>query len=168
MSNAGTLNVTTPNDTQIVITREFNAPRRLVWEAHTKPEFLRRWLFGPPGWEMTQCDEDLRVGGKFRWAWSGPGDTGMSMHGVYREVTPPTEGGGGGRIVRTEVFESGCGPIGAEQLAMVEFIEKGGRTLLKITVTYPTKEARDGMLASGMDQGMAAGYARLDELLAGM
>jgi len=64
-----TLTVTTPSDLEIVITRNFDAPRSLVWEAMSKPEFLKRWLFGPPGWTMTTCDDDLRVGGKFHWAW---------------------------------------------------------------------------------------------------
>ena len=70
MRNA--LKVTTPTDREIVITREFNAPRELVWDAMSRPELLRRWLLGPPGWEMTVCEEDARVGGTFRWAWSGP------------------------------------------------------------------------------------------------
>ena len=86
MRNA--LKVTTPTDREIVITREFDAPRELVWDAMSRPELLRRWLLGPPGWEMTVCEEDARVGGTFRWAWSGPDGAAMAMHGVYREVVP--------------------------------------------------------------------------------
>ena len=79
------LKITTPTDRNIVITRVFDAPRRLVWEAMSKPELLRRWLFGPPGWEMTVCDDDQRVGGSFRWAWRGPNGEGLSMFGVSIE-----------------------------------------------------------------------------------
>lgn len=158
MKNA--LKVTTPTDREIVITRSFNAPRRQVWDAMTKPELLKRWLFGPPGWEMTVCDEDTRVGGKFRWAWRGPNGEEMSMHGVYREVVPPE------RVVRTETFEFGCAPQAGEQVGTLVLTEHGGRTDLTLTLVYPSKEARDGAVASGMEQGMAAGYDRLDEMLA--
>ena len=92
------LNVTTPSDLEILITREFNAPRDLVWEAMSKPELIKQWLFGPPGWTMTVCEDDLHVGGEFRWAWSGPDGTEMAMHGTYRKS--PTW-----RIVRTEAFD---------------------------------------------------------------
>lgn len=155
------LKVTTPTDREIVITREFNAPRELVWDTMSKPELIKRWVFGPPGWEMTACEEDPRVGGTFRWAWRGPDGAAMSMSGVYREVVPPE------RCVRTERFDFGCVPEGAEQLATLVLTEQGERTLLTITLLYPSKEARDGAVASGMEQGMAAGYDRLDEILAG-
>jgi uncharacterized protein YndB with AHSA1/START domain len=155
------LKVTTPSDREIVITRAFDAPRELVWDTMSKPELLRRWLLGPPGWEMTVCEEDARVGGKFRWAWKGPDGVGMSMHGEYREIVPPE------RAVRTETFDTGCAPQGGEQLTTLALTEQGGKTLLTLTVLYPSKEARDGAVASGMEQGMAAGYDRLDEILAG-
>jgi uncharacterized protein YndB with AHSA1/START domain len=156
-----TLNVTTPTDREVVITRAFDAPRELVWDAMSKPELLKRWLFGPPGWEMTVCEEDPRVGGKFRWAWKGPGGAAMSMHGVYREVVPPE------RAVRTETFDAGCAPQGGEQLSTLVLTEQGGKTLLTLTVQFPSKEARDAAVASGMEHGMAAGYDRLDGILAG-
>jgi len=158
MRNA--LKVTTPTDREIVITREFDAPRELVWDSMSRPELLKRWLLGPPGWEMTVCEEDARPGGMFRWAWSGPDGAIMSMSGVYREVVPPE------RCVRTEVFDTGCVPGGGEQLATLVLTEMGERTLLTITLLYDSKEARDGAAASGMEQGMAAGYERLDEILA--
>jgi uncharacterized protein YndB with AHSA1/START domain len=154
------LRITTPSDLDIVITREFAAPRRLVWDALTKPALLRRWLFGPPGWEMTTCDEDLRVGGSFRWAWRGPNGEGLAMEGVYREIVP-TE-----RVVRTERFDVGCPSQMGEQVATLVLSDRQpGKTVLTITVRYPSKAARDGALASGMEKGMAAGYDRLDELL---
>lgn len=154
------LNVTTAGETDVVITRRFDAPRELVWDTMSNPALLKRWLFGPPGWEMTECAEDARVGGKFRWVWSGPGGAGMSMSGEYREVTPPE------RVVRTETFEMGCGPQMGTQLSTLVLTDEGETTLLTLTVRYPSKEARDGALASGMEHGMAAGYDRLDGILA--
>lgn len=154
-----TLKLTTPTDREIVVTREFNAPRELVWDTMSKPELLKRWLFGPPGWEMTVCEEDQRVGGTFRWAWSGPGGAAMSMSGVYKEIVPPE------RVVRTETFDTGCAPQGGEQFVTLVLTEHGEKTKLTITILYPSKEARDGAAASGMEHGMAAGYDRLDEIL---
>lgn len=153
------ITVTTPNDLEIVVTRSFDAPRALVWESMSKPELLKRWLFGPPGWTMTTCEDDLRVGGKFRWAWRGPNGEEMSMHGVYKEVAPPA------RVVRNEIFEMGGAPPMGEQLATLELAERGAKTMLTITLRYKTKAERDGAKASGMEHGMAAGYDRLDELL---
>lgn len=156
-----TLSITTPSDREILITRQLDAPRRLVWMALTKPEFIRRWLFCPPGWSMTVCEEDVRVGGQYRWEWAGPdGQTAMKMRGEYREVAPPE------RSVRTETFEFGCVPQAGEQLATMVLTENDAKTLVTITVVYPSKEARDGAIASGMERGMAAGYDRLEELLA--
>jgi uncharacterized protein YndB with AHSA1/START domain len=159
MPMRNTLNVTTPTDREIVITRAFNAPRSLVWEAMSKPELLKRWVSGPPGWEMTVCEEDARVGGTFRWAWTGPEGASMSMSGVYREVLPPE------RSVRTERFDVGCVPGGGEQLATLVLNEQGDATHLTITLLYASNDARNGAVASGMEQGMAASYDRLDDLL---
>jgi len=156
---ANTLNITTPTDLEILITRSFNAPRDLVWEAMSKPELIKQWLLGPPGWTMTVCDDDLRVGGKFKWAWRGPDGMEMAMHGVYREVIPPE------RIVRTEIFDFGCDAQAGEQLATMVLTEANDNTKLRLTVLYPSKEARDGALASGMEKGVGAGYDRLEEML---
>lgn len=169
MKSAGALTVTTPSDREILITRTLDAPRHLVWNALTKPEFLRRWLLGPPGWEMTVCDEDLREGGGFRYQWRNLDGSEMAMSGVYREVVPPQPGGAGGKVTRTETFEFGCTPQAGEQLssmALTEHPRDKARTIMTITVLFPTKEARDGMIASGMEHGMEASYAKLDELLA--
>ena len=140
--------------------RVFDAPRTLVFDAMSKPEFLKRWLLGPPGWEMTTCEEDQRVGSAFHWAWRGPSGEALSMRGVYREIVPPE------RVVRTESFDVGCAPQMGEQIATLVLTEKNGKTTLTVTLLYPSKEARDGAIASGMEQGMEAGYARLDDLLA--
>jgi uncharacterized protein YndB with AHSA1/START domain len=155
------LNVTTPTDLEIVMTRTFNAPRDLVWEAMSKPELIKQWLFGPPGWTMTVCEDDLRVGGEFRWGWNGPGGVEMAMHGTYKEVTPPE------RIVRTEAFDFGCDAQGGEQLSTLVLSEDNHKTGLTLTVHYTSKEARDGALASGMEHGVSAGYNRLEEMLVG-
>ena len=155
------LKVTTPSDREILITREFNAPRAKVWEALNRPDLLRKWLLGPPGWEMTECENDLKVGGTFRHAWKGPGGVALAMHGVYREISPPE------RVVRTETFDTGCPTQMGEQVGTLVLREENGRTYMTLTLVYPSKEARDGAVASGMEHGMEAGYQRLDEILAG-
>ncbi len=169
MMNALKLAVTTPSDIEIVMTRQFRAPRRYVWDAMTKPEWLRRWMFSPEGWTMTECTMDVRVGGKYRWAWSGPdGKELLVIWGEHREVTPPH------RIVHTERMEmgGGCGGGGGdanptwELLATLELTEQGDMTLLTMTLKFPSKEARDGALATGMEQGVGVGYQKLDGLLA--
>src|SRR4029077_5042241 len=125
-----TLKVTTAGDREIVITRHFDAPRTLVWETMSKPELLRRWLFGPPGWEMTTCEDEQRVGGTFRWEWKGPDGAAMTMKGVYREIVPPE------RCVRTETFEVGCLPQMGEQIATLVLTDRGEKTTLTLTVVY--------------------------------
>jgi uncharacterized protein YndB with AHSA1/START domain len=165
------LNVTTPNDLEIVMTRDFDAPRQLVWDAMTRPELVRRWMFTPPGWTWAVCEMDVRVGGKFRWAWNGPeGTIALTIWGEHREVNPPS------RIVHTERMEMGpatgdCGPAAAdtqawELLATLELTEEHGSTRLTMTLLFPSKAARDAAVASGMEHGMAAGYETLDAFLA--
>jgi uncharacterized protein YndB with AHSA1/START domain len=160
MTSPGTLKVTSPGDREIVMTRTFDAPRELVFEAMSKPELLQRWLLGPPGWSMVVCENDLKVGAPFLHVWRRDDGTEMSMRGVYREVVPPE------RIVRTESFAIGCDAQSGEQLATVVLTEEGGKTLLTLTVLYPSKESRDATIASGMERGVAASYDRLSELLA--
>jgi uncharacterized protein YndB with AHSA1/START domain len=111
VTNTGTLKVTTPTDREIVMTRVLDAPRSLVFDAMTRPELLKRWLLGPPGWSMVVCESDLKVGGVFRHVWRRTDGSEMAMHGVYREVVPPE------RIVRTESFEFGCAAQSGEQIA---------------------------------------------------
>lgn len=156
------LNVKAVGDCEILIERAFDAPRKLVWEAMTRPEYLKRWLFGPPGWEMTECIENLTVGGKFRYAWKHEDGREMAMSGTYREIIPHD------RIVRTESFEFGCVDQGGQQIGTMTLVEKAGKTQLTISVLYPNRESRDGMIASGMESGMAIGYERLDEILASL
>jgi uncharacterized protein YndB with AHSA1/START domain len=164
MTNASpnALKITMPTDREILITRTLNAPRALVFETMSKPEYLKRWLTGPPGWTMVECENDLRVGGTFLNVWTGADGAKMIMRGVYHEVDPPE------RVVRTESFEMGCAGQMGEQLATAVLTEQGGKTLLTLRVLYPSKEARDMTLASGMERGVTASYNNLEELLESM
>ena len=152
------LQIATPSDREVVITREFDAPRELVFDCHTKPDLVRLWLLGPPGWTMPTCEIDLRVGGRYRYVWRGPNGEEMGMGGVFREVARPE------RIASNERFDVDW--TGGETLAATQFAEHDGRTVTTVTVLYASKEAREGALATGMTDGMEAGYQRLDELLA--
>lgn len=155
----GTLEITTPSDREIVMTRTFNAPRELVFAALTKPELVRQWLLGPDGWSMPVCEIDLRVGGKYRYVWRRDSNgTTMASGGVFREIVPPE------RIVSTEQFEDPWYP--GECLGTVVLIEAGGRTTMSQTMLFATREARDGALKSGMESGVAVSYDRLERLLA--
>jgi uncharacterized protein YndB with AHSA1/START domain len=155
----GQLKLTTPSDREIAMTRVFEAPRRLVFDAHTKPDLVKRWLLGPPGWSMPVCEIDLRVGGKYRYVWRRDTDgTQMGMGGVYRAVVAPE------RIVNTERFDEAW--YAGEALNTLVLVEKGGRTTLTQTMRYESREARDAVLKSDMESGVAASYDRLAELLA--
>jgi uncharacterized protein YndB with AHSA1/START domain len=154
------LKVTTPNDRDIVMTRMFDAPRDLVWEAMTKPDLLKRWLGMHNGWSLQVCEIDLRVGGAYRWVWHGPKGEVMGMGGVYREIVRPE------RIVSTEKFEQSW--YEGEALGTLVLTEQDGRTTLSQTVRYQSREVRDSVLKSGMEQGVASGYNVLDDVLASM
>jgi uncharacterized protein YndB with AHSA1/START domain len=158
------LQVSTPTDTTIVLTRTFNAPRRLVWQAFFTPDKMRRWMLPPPGWTTTICECDPRVGGALRLVWkSDEADPAMTLHGVFTEVAAQE------RITHTEVMVLGGAGGGQPVGSLVEthaFEEKNGVTAMRITQTYASKEARDGAVASGQDQGMEACYKQLDALLA--
>jgi uncharacterized protein YndB with AHSA1/START domain len=159
MENPGALRIFAQGEREVVMTRTFDAPRRLVFDAHTKPELIRRWLLGPPGWSMPICEVDLRVGGKYRYVWrKETSGTTMGMGGVYREIAAPE------RIVVTEKFDESWYP--GEALNTLVLVEQGGRTTLTQTMLYESRAARDAVLKSPMEEGVAAGYDRLAELLA--
>lgn len=155
MKNTGTLKVTTPTEREVMMVRVFDAPRRMVFEAFTKPELLKRW-FGPRGWSLVVCDVDFRVGGGFRFVLRGPDGREMGMRGVYRELAPPEHS------VHMESFDDYPG----ESQVTGVLIEEAGKTTLTVTVLYPSKEVRDAVLKSGMEHGAAESYDRLAELLA--
>ena len=152
------LEIATPSDLEVVITRDFDAPRELVFDCHVKPDLVRRWLTGPPGWTMPVCDIDLRVGGRYRYVWRGPNGEDMGMGGVFREIVRPE------RIVTNELFDEDW--TGGETLVTTVFTEGGGRTRATLTVLYASKEAREGALATGMADGMESSFQHLDALLA--
>ena len=155
------LQITTPTDTTIVLTRVFNAPRRLVWEAMLTPDKMRRWMLPPPGWTITLCVCEPRVGGKLSLAWkTAEADPVMTLQGVFTEVVQHQ------RAVHTETMALGSGQTIGKLVEAHEFSEQGGVTTMRITQTYDSKSDRDGAIASGMDQGMEAGYKQLDALLA--
>ena len=159
MSDRSGLTVTTPTEREIVLRREFEAPRRLVFDAWTRPELLMRW-YGARGWNLVECEVDLRVGGRWRFVSRGPGGARMGQSGVYREVLPPD------RLVLTEVFDDQSYP--GESLITHVFAEQSGWTALTSTVRYPSKEARDIVLRYPMARGLAEGYGRLAGVLAEM
>src|SRR6266849_5359554 len=160
MTNAGNLKLTTRGDREMVMTRTFDAPRTLIVDAFTKPELVRQWLLGPPGWSMPVCDIDLRVGGTYRYVWRKPGAPDMGMGGVYRELVVPE------RIVATEKFDQSWYP--GEAVDTTILVEQGGKTTLTQTVLYESPEAREAVLKSGMERGVAASYDRLAELVASL
>ncbi len=154
MKNTGTLKVTTPTEREIVLTRVFDAPRHLVFDALTKPELLKRW-FGPRGWSLVVREVDLKVGGTFRFVLRGPDGTDMGMRGVYREIVPPE------RSVHMESFDDYPG----EAQVTTVLVEQGGKTMLTATVLASSQEARDAVIKSGMEHGAAESYDKLAELL---
>lgn len=158
MTSTANLQVTTRGDREIVMTRSFDAPRKLVFEAFTKPALVRQWLLGPPGWSMPVCEIDLRVGGNYRYVWrhDASGNQ-MGMGGVYREIVVPE------RIVATEKFDEAWYP--GEGVGTVTFHEAAGKTTITQTILYDSNAARDAVLKSPMEQGVAAGYDRLEKLL---
>jgi uncharacterized protein YndB with AHSA1/START domain len=150
------VDVTLPDDMTIRVTRAFDAPRDLIFDCHTKPELMKKWLLGPPGWTMPVCDVDLRVGGKYRHVWRSDADgSEFAIGGLYREIAAPE------RLVTLEHMEG----MEGNALNTLELDEAAGRTTLTVTMQFATKEARDGALASGMTDGMAMSYDRMEAVI---
>src|SRR5437899_6958986 len=154
--NSAEVSVTTPTDREILITRTFDAPRHLVFEAWTNPKHVPKWMLGPDGWSMPVCELDLRPGGGWRIVWRKDNGTEMEMTGAYREVVKPE------RIVNTENWGGGF----PETLNTITFIEKDGATTVNMVILYPSKDARDAALATGMKEGIIPSYNRLANVLA--
>jgi uncharacterized protein YndB with AHSA1/START domain len=158
MKNSGTFNIKAHGDREIVVTRVFDAPRRLVFDVYTRPELLKKWLLGPDGWSMPVCEVDLRTGGRYRYVWRNESDgREMGMGGVYEEVVAPE------RIVATEVFDEAWYP--GEAVDTMVFSERDGKTTLTQTILYDSRETRDAVLKSPMQTGMAMSYDRLEKFL---
>ncbi len=155
MTETTGLKVTTQGDREIVMTRLFNAPRHLVFEAYTKPEFLKRWLLGPPGWEMVVCVAAAKAADRYRYEWRNTDGRQFGMGGVCREFIRPE------KIVCTELMDG----FTSEALVTLMLAEQDGRTLLTVTSLCESREVRDAILKSGMESGVTASYNRLEELL---
>jgi uncharacterized protein YndB with AHSA1/START domain len=153
-TSSGTAKVTLPTDEQILITREFDAPKHLVYKAWTTPELVKRWWSGERG-EVTIAEIDLRVGGMWRYVMVADGGFEVAFHGEYREIVPNE------RIVSTEVYE---GMPDAEALDTLTLTETDGRTTLSILVEHKNKEGRDAHINSGMESGMQEAMDRLEQV----
>jgi uncharacterized protein YndB with AHSA1/START domain len=154
---SATFQVTTPSDLEIAMTRVFNAPRRLLFDAWTKPELLRKWLGVREGWVMVVCEVDLRVDGTYRYVWRGPKGEKLGLGGTFREIVRPD------RIVSTEAFEDEW--YSGEAFDTLLLTEKDGMTTVTLTMLLESKEARDMALRSGMETGVAQSYDVLDAVL---
>ena len=154
VTSSGSAKVTLPKDDQILITREFDAPKHLVYKAFTTPELVKRWWHANRG-EMTVAEIDLRVGGKWRYVMIADGGMEVGFHGEYREIVPNE------RIVSTEVYE---GMPGAEAVNTMTLTEADGRTTLEILVQHASKENRDAHIESGMEAGMQDAMDLLEQV----
>ena len=155
-AHIGTLEITLPSDREVRMTRDFDAPRTLVFEAHTKPDLLERWLTAP-GRTLQICEINLAIGGAFRFVWRGDGKRDVGMFGIYREIVPPE------RFVRTEAWEDWDA---GESVVTTVLDEEDGKTKLTSTVLFPSREVRDQVVKSGLERGAAEGFDKLAELLA--
>lgn len=157
--------VSLPSDTEVRVTRDFAAPRKLVWQAHTDPKLVTRWMLGPPGWSMPVCEMDVRPGGKYRWRWrSDENGQEFGFFGQFLEVDAPA------RMVHEENYDPGDigGAMDVSQPAIIRtsFSEKNGVTSLEMVMRFASKDIRDAAVSTGMTDGMEAGYQRLDEMFA--
>jgi uncharacterized protein YndB with AHSA1/START domain len=154
-TSVGATTLTTPSDREIVMSRVVEAPLGLVFEAHTSCEHLPHWMLGPEGWTMPVCEIDLRPGGAYRFGWRGADGAEMAITGVYKEVAPPE------RLVSTESW----GYDWPETLNTLTLSETDGKTTITSTILYPSKEARDAALETGMKEGASTSFDRLAEYL---
>ena len=156
--------VSLPSDNEVRITRDFKAPRKLVWKTHTEPKLFQRWIGGYPGWSMPVCEMDVRPGGKYRWRWrQDEGGNEFGFYGEYREVDAPE------KMVQAEYYDPGS--FGGEMpttptVTRTTFTEQNRITTLVTLITYGSKEERDAAISTGMTDGMETSYERLDTLLA--
>ena len=160
MPSSATATLTLPSDEQILITREFDAPKHLVYKAWTTPELVKRWWSGERG-EVTVAEIDLRVGGGWRYVMIAHGEFEVAFHGEYREIVPNE------RIVCTEIYElPGAPPLAPEDepLNIIDFTEAGGRTTLTMLVQTTSRELRDTIVDSGMETGMQESLDRLERV----
>lgn len=154
-ANKETTTFTTPTDRELVATRIFDAPSDKIWDAHTKPEYVRNWMLGPEGWTLPVCEMDLRPGGAWHFVWRQADGNEMEMRGEFREVKRPE------RLVRTEEW----GGDWSETLNTLVLTEQDGKTRLVTTVLYPSKDEREKAIGTGMKEGWSQSYDRLEKYL---
>jgi uncharacterized protein YndB with AHSA1/START domain len=159
MQRSGTLQLSLPSDTEILMTRVFDAPRRLVFAALTRPELLRRWFGGPPGWRLDVCEIDARVGGKYRYAWVGADGQTMGLGGTILEFVAPE------RMVADEQYDQAW--YEGQGVSTIVLTEEAGRTTLRLTVRYESKAVRDHVLTFPAVAGVEMGYDNLAKWMAG-
>jgi uncharacterized protein YndB with AHSA1/START domain len=160
--------VSLPSDTEVRVTRDFKAPRKLVWQAHTEPKLVQRWMSGMPGWSMPVCEMDVRPGGKYRWRWrSDDGGQEFGFFGEFKEVDVPA------KMTYEEYFDPGDAgdvtgdmPVNSPAIICSTFTEKDGVTTVVVLMDYGSKAARDAAISTGMTDGMEISYECLDTLVA--
>jgi uncharacterized protein YndB with AHSA1/START domain len=164
MKKSKGLTVETPSDREVRVTRQFNAPAQLVWDAHTKPELVTQWQGYPDGWTMPVCEMDVRVGGAYRWRWRSDENQEFGFFGKFIEVKPAA------LLVFDQHYDPGTFgvPMMSEPSIVTNvFEEESGLTTLTVTIRFASKEERDEAAATGMTDGMEVSYQRLDVLLVG-
>lgn len=150
------VNVTTPSDREIVVSREFAAPAQTIFDFHTRPELVQKWLLGPPGWSMPICTIDLKVGGQYRYLWrSEDAESEFGVSGEYREIAAPEQ------LVHTETMDG----VPGKALCTLTFAQSGGRTTLTTAMLFETPAERDRALQSGMTEGMSQSYDRMETFI---
>jgi uncharacterized protein YndB with AHSA1/START domain len=159
------IEVSQPSDREVRVVRTFNAPRQLVWDAHTKPELMQKWCYGYPGWRLPICDMDVREGGTYRWRWRSDEDgKEFGFYGTFSEVKAPS------KLAHDQYYDPGdMGfgmPVGDPCLITLELSEDNGVTTLVNTLKFASQQARDEAVATGMTDGMEVGYARIDDMYA--
>ncbi len=157
----GTAKVTLPADNQVLITREFDAARQLVWRALTEPELIKRWWGGERG-TVTSIELDLRVGGMWRYVMTANAGFAVGFHGEYREIVAPE------RLVNTEAFEGIPDPDAHAALCTATLTDKDGRTFLEVLIEHPNQMGRDAHINSGMEGGMQESYDKLEQVAAAL
>ena len=160
-TTSGTAKVTLPADNQILITREFAAPRAKVWRAYTEPELIKRWWAGKKG-TVTSVDVDLRIGGRWRYVMTANGGFEVAFHGEFRMIDAPS------LLINTEAFEGVPDPEATAGLVTVTLTERDGRTYMELLCEYPDKAVRDAVIDSGMESGMQESYDILEEVAAAL
>jgi uncharacterized protein YndB with AHSA1/START domain len=158
MKQSVPLKVTTPSEREVALTRVFDAPKRLVWAAYSKPELMRRWAGGPPGHELVVCEIDFRVGGRWRWEIKMPNGEIMGLGGRYLEIVPEE------RMVSTDEFDQPW--YEGDAVTTITLTEEAGKTTLVLTAKYASRKVRDFVISTPMAEGVGAGYDRLADVLA--